>query len=131
MLWVRMDAARMLECDAWMQLASVWTRAEFPWTQAYVRADVLIYPRGNFITDTAVRPSHRKPSRHHPIVRLIVRPFALNCLRDNPGALPRRPEWSAGTSNSTVSHLRGGIVRQPYLYNQRNRDRISKVLVAP
>jgi hypothetical protein len=43
------------------------------------RADVPIYPRGNFITDATVRPSHGRPSNHRPIVYLSV----LNRSCDN------------------------------------------------
>jgi hypothetical protein len=49
-----------------------------------VRTDVPIYPRGNFITDATVRPSHGQPSGHRPTVRpsSIVRVttlVAMNC----------------------------------------------------
>jgi hypothetical protein len=38
-------------------------------THACVRADALIYPRGNFIMDARVRLSHGRPSGHRPSVR--------------------------------------------------------------
>jgi hypothetical protein len=53
-----------------------------------VRADASVLPRGNFITDAKVRPSHGQPSGHRPIVRLSVCPSVRYCPRDNLSGAP-------------------------------------------
>jgi hypothetical protein len=63
------------------------TSARTRWVHAditRVHADSPISPRGNFITDTTMRPSHGQPSGHLSIVRPSVRPSVLNRPRDNP-----------------------------------------------
>jgi hypothetical protein len=68
----RAASTRTLVLSVW----TCWVRAD----AARVRTDVPIYPRGNFITDATVRPSHGRPSSHRP----TVRPTVLNRPCDNP-----------------------------------------------
>jgi hypothetical protein len=46
-------------------------------TYAFVHADAPIYPRGNFITDATVCPSHGRPNGHCPIVHPSVHPSSI------------------------------------------------------
>jgi hypothetical protein len=49
----------------------------FTWTHRRVHADASILSPGNFITDAIVRPSHRRPNGHRPIVRPSVHPSSI------------------------------------------------------
>jgi hypothetical protein len=48
------------------------TVAPYPRGDARVRADASVLPRGNLIRDATVRPSHRRPSGHRPVVRVTT-----------------------------------------------------------
>jgi hypothetical protein len=80
---VRVEAAspRMLDCVRTDAPCPCGRWVASPRTYRGVRADTSILSPGNFITDATVRPSHGRPSGHHPTVRPSVR----YGLCDNPG----------------------------------------------
>jgi hypothetical protein len=70
------SSARMRLCPCGRIVAFARTRLRTR-GRAGVRADASRFTLGNFIADTIVRPSHGRPSGHHPIVRPFVRSSAI------------------------------------------------------